>query len=76
MPVGTLSGEIEYVMGIQVHRFWWVAPVRSCILDKRCHDIPAWMCGSMPHYFKAVKGKSSNKKRTGVLSGDAGVETL
>lgn len=56
MPVGTVSGELEYLMGIQVYQFEWTAPTRSSIPDERRVDIPAWLCGSMPYYFRAVKG--------------------
>lgn len=65
LPVGTVSGELEYVMGIQVYRFQWTVPTRSSIPDNRGNEIPAWMCGAMPHYFRAVKGKSSNTWREG-----------
>lgn len=61
LPVGTVSGEVEYVTGIQYYRFSWTAPTRSSRPDDRRWDIPGWMCDSMPHYFRAVKAKSSNK---------------
>lgn len=60
IPVGSVSGELEYVLGIQIHRFTHTVPSRSCIPDNRAWEIPAWICSSMPHYFRKIKGKSSN----------------
>ena len=45
LPVGTVSD--GYCLGM--YRF------EANIPDHRAWDIPAWLCASMPHYFRRVK---------------------
>jgi len=61
LPVGTVSGELDYVMGIQIYRFAYTVPSQSSIPDTRAWEIPSWICGSMPYYFKPIKCSNMGK---------------